>query len=81
MNHTMKLWNKVIEHCLREIMRISMNRFEFMLKSLTVEAIFLIRQVMEQYREQKNYLNMILIDLKKAYDKIPKNIVVGFGRT
>jgi hypothetical protein len=35
-------------------------------------SYFLIRQVMEQYREQKNYLNMILIDLKKAYDKIPK---------
>jgi hypothetical protein len=38
--------------------------------------------VMEQYREQKNYLNMILIDLKKAYDKIPKKYyVVGFGQT
>jgi hypothetical protein len=35
----------------------------------TMEAIFLIRQFMERYREQKD-LHMIFIDLEKAYDKI-----------
>jgi hypothetical protein len=40
-----------------------------------MEAIFLIRQLMERYREQDLYI--VFIDFEKSYDKIPKNIVVG----
>jgi hypothetical protein len=39
-----------------------------------MEAVFLIRQLMERHQEQKE-LHMIFIDLEKAYDKIPKNIM------
>jgi hypothetical protein len=40
-----------------------------------MEAIFLIRQVMERYREQKKDLHMIFIDVKNAYDKLPRNVM------
>jgi hypothetical protein len=41
----------------------------------TTEAIFLIRQVMEWFREQKKDLHMVFIDLEKAYDKILRNVM------
>ena len=35
----------------------------------------LIKQVIERYREKKKDLHIIFIDLKKAYDKIPRNVM------
>jgi hypothetical protein len=60
---------RVIEHRLRGITMNSLNQFGFMPKRSIVEAIFLIRQVVEQYREQKKDLHMIFIDLEKAYHR------------
>jgi Reverse transcriptase (RNA-dependent DNA polymerase) len=74
MSHTMKLWERVIEHRLRKLTIVSKNQFGFMPERFTMEVIFLIRQLMKRHREQKNDLHMIFIDLEKTYDKILKNI-------
>jgi hypothetical protein len=40
-----------------------------------MEAIFLIRQLMKRYMEQKKDMHIIFIDLEKTYDKVPRNVM------
>jgi hypothetical protein len=40
-----------------------------------METIFLVRELMKRYKEQNNDLHMVFIDLKKAYDKIPWDVM------
>jgi hypothetical protein len=75
MSNTMKLWERIIEHRLRGVTDVTENQFGFMPGRSIMEAIFLIRQLMERYREQKKDLHMIFIDLEKVYDKVPRNVM------
>jgi hypothetical protein len=75
MSHTMKLWERIIEHRLRGVTNVNKNQFDFMPERSTIEAIFLIKQLMERCREQKKDLHMVFIDLEKTYDKMPRNVM------
>ena len=75
LSHTMKLWGRVIERRLRKDISISENHFGFMPGGSTIEVIYLLRRLMGLYRDRKIDLQIVFIDLEKAYDRIPREVL------
>jgi hypothetical protein len=75
MSYTIKLCERIIKHRLRGVTNVTKNQFSFMPGRSTMDAIFLIRQLIERCREQKKDLHIIFIDLEKTYDKVPRNFM------
>jgi hypothetical protein len=57
-----------------------MNKFGFIPGRSSMEAIFLIRQVMRQYREQKD-LHMVLLTRRWLMIKYQEMLCGGLGQT
>ena len=71
----MKLWERIIEARLREIVNIREKQFGFRPGISTTEPVFALRQLQEKCREKNTDLHMIFVDLEKAFDRIPMDLI------
>ena len=70
MSHTMKVWERIIEARLRDIVEISKHQYGFIPGKGTTDAMFVLRILMEKYREGQRELYCVFVDLEKAYDRV-----------
>ena len=71
MSHTMKVWERIIKARLRDRVEISKKQYGFMPGKETTDAMFVLRMLMEKYREGQRELHRVFVDLKKVYDRVP----------
>nr|GFB65668.1 hypothetical protein [Tanacetum cinerariifolium] len=75
LSHTMKLLERMIGRRLQRETLVSENQFGFMPGRSSVEAIHLIRSLMEKYTKRQRDLHMAFLDLEKAYDSVPREFI------
>ena len=75
LEHAMKVSERVIEGRLRKIVKIDSMQFGFMSGRSTTDAIFIIRQLQEKYLVKNKELWMAFVDLEKAFDRVPREVV------
>jgi hypothetical protein len=75
LDHVMKVLERVIEGRVRKIVKIDNMQFGFMAGKGTTDAIFIVRQLQEKYLAKKKDLWMAFVDLEKAFDRVPREVV------
>ena len=66
---------RVIEGRSRKIVRIDSMQFGFMAGNSMTDAIFIVRQLQEKYLAKSKDLWMAFVDLEKAFDSVPWEVV------
>jgi hypothetical protein len=75
LEHAMKVFERVIESRVRSRVEIDDMQFGFSAGKGTTEAIFLVRQLQEKYMVKKKELWMAFVDLEKAFDRVPRQVL------
>ena len=75
LDHVMKVLERVIENRVRGRVKIDDMQLGFRSGRGTTDAIFIVRQVQEKFLAKKKDLWMAFVDLEKAFDRVPRDVV------
>jgi hypothetical protein len=75
LEHAMKVFERVIEKRLRNVVQIDDMQCGFRPGKGTTDAIFVVRQLQEKYLDKKRELWMAFVDLEKAFDRVPREVL------
>ncbi len=79
--HAMKIFEHVIDTRLQKIISISPNQCGFVRGSGTTDAIYAIRLLLERHREENQPAHMAFLDLEKAFDRVPLDLIWHYLRS
>jgi len=70
-----KVVERIFEHRIRQQIDIDDMQFGFMKGKGTTDTIFIVRQMQEKFRAKGNKLYFGFVDLEKAFDAVPREVI------
>jgi len=71
----MKVVERIFKDRIRQQIDIDDMQFGFMKGKGTTDAIFIVRQMQENFRAKGKKLHFGFVDLKKAFDRVPREVI------
>ena len=68
--------SKSLKEFLRKVVELDEMQMGFVPRKDTIHAIFIMRQMMEKYETAGRKLYMVLVDLEKASDHVPREVIL-----
>ena len=78
LEHNFKLYQKIPDKHLHEVVDTGKMQFGFMPGRGIVDAVFILRRLTEKVRAKNMQLLFVFVDLEKAFDWVPRK-VIGFA--
>jgi len=73
--HAMKVVERIFEYRIRQQIEIDDMQFGFMKGKGTIDAIFMARQMQENFSVKGKKLYFGFVDLEKAFDSVPREVI------
>ena len=70
----MKVVERIVDSLIRQV--VSIHDSQFVSGRGTTDAIFVIRQLQEKYLAANKRLYVAFVDLEKAYDQVPRKVIL-----
>ncbi|VDP50919.1 unnamed protein product [Heligmosomoides polygyrus] len=71
----MKIFERILDSRIREIVKLSHNQCGFVAGCGTIDAIHAARLLVEKHREKQKPVHTAFLDLEKAFDRAPSEVI------
>ena len=71
----MKVVERVFEKMIRRIVSVDGMQFGFMPERGTIDAVFILRRIQDEYHAKAKNSYVCCVDLDKAFDRVPRKVL------
>ncbi|VDP37453.1 unnamed protein product [Heligmosomoides polygyrus] len=75
LSHSMKIFKRIVEGRIRDIVQLSTNQCGFVAGCGTVDAIHAVRLLIEEHREKQKPVHLAFLDLEKTFHRVPREVI------
>ncbi|XGW23906.1 hypothetical protein V3C99_005819, partial [Haemonchus contortus] len=75
LSHSMKIFERIVDSRIRDIVELTTNQCGFVAGCSTIDAIHAARLLLEKHREKRRPVHLAFLDLEKAFDRVPRDVI------